>query len=95
LPVILVVRVRVDDDVGSELDSGDQARHERPRQSPVAIHPYDVVDARQAGYVYGSVGASVIDDEQLDDVESLDVTREICDGRRERLLFIVTRNLDN
>jgi hypothetical protein len=92
---VLVVRVRVHDDVGAEAQAGVHAGHEDLRQSAVALHANDVVDTVGARDLHGPVGAAVVDDQPLDHVHALEPTRKLRQSDGERLLFVEARDLDD
>ena len=93
--VVLVVGVGVDDDVGAELQRGVEARLEARGQALVVRQPDDVVDAVLAGDLDRAVGRAVVDDQPLDDVEAGDLAREVGQRRRERVLLVEARDLDD
>ena len=94
-PVVLVVGVGVDDHVGAELERRVQARLEAVRQPLVVGQPDDVVDAVGDRDLDGAIGRAVVDDEPLDGVETGDLTGQVGQRPRERLLLVETWDLDD
>ena len=92
---VLVVGVRVDDDVGAELQARVEARLEAGGKALVVRQLDDVVDAVLARHLDRAVGRAVVDDEPLDDVEARDLAREVGERRRERLLLVEAGDLDD
>jgi hypothetical protein len=54
-----------------------------------------MVDAELPGDLVGVVCAAVIDDENLDRINSLDLARQIFQGQRQSRRFIKTRYLND
>ena len=68
---VLVVRVRVDDDVCTQLQGGIEAGLESLRQAFVVRKANDVVDSVAACHVHRTIGRTVVDNEPLDAVEAI------------------------
>ena len=94
-PTVLVVRVRVDDDVGPELEGGIEAGLEGPREAAVHGKPQQVGRARHARDFRRSVLGAVVDDQRLDRVESHDGARQRGERLAEMPLLVEARNLDD
>jgi hypothetical protein len=75
---VLVVGVRVDDDVGAELERRVEARLERRRQPAVVGEAHDVMDAVLACHLDGAVRGPVVDHEPLDLVDALNFAWEVA-----------------
>ncbi len=95
LPVILVVRVRVHDDVRAVAQAGVQAGHEAGGQAPVLAEVHDIVDAPAAGHLLGVVQGAVVDDQVLDGVDPVDVLRQVVQGNLEGLRLVQAGDLDD
>ena len=72
--VVLTVGVGVDDDVGSAAQRGFDADGERPRKTAVHWQPHNRCAARASG-VRCRIGRTVVDDEDLDRIETVESTR--------------------
>ncbi len=93
--VVLVVGVGVDDHVGAELEAGVEPGLESRGETAVVRQLDDVVDAVGAGHLEGAVDRAVVDHQPLDGVEPRHLAREVGEGRREGLLLVETRDLDD
>jgi hypothetical protein len=92
---VLVVGVRVDDDVGAELQARVEARLEARGQALVVRQADDVVDAGRPGHRDGRVRGAVVDDEPLDHVEARDLARQVGERAGELLLLVPAGDLDD
>ena len=75
--------------------AGVEAGLERNREALVRVEADDVVDAVLAGDAGRPVGRAVVDDEPLDRVEAGDRAGEVGERRRQGLLFVQARDLDD
>ena len=85
---VLVVGIRVDDDVRADLHGGVEAGVEPGGEALVAREPDDVVDAVGPGDLDRAIGGAVVDDEPLDRLEAGDLARQLSEGDREDLLSL-------
>ena len=92
---ILVVGVRVHDDVGSQAQRGFDAGHEGRREPAVLREAHDVVNAQLRGFLACAVGAPVVDDEHFDHVDAVDPAGQIRDGGPEVVTLVEARDLDD
>jgi hypothetical protein len=74
---VLVVGVRVDDDVGAQLQRRVEPRLERGGQAPVVGEPHHVLDAVLARHLDRPVAGTVVDHQPLDLIDALDLARQI------------------
>ena len=93
--VVLVVGVRVDDDVGAEFQRGIEAGLERRCESPVVRQTHYVVDAVLARDLDGTVGRAVVDHEPFHPLEALDLAREVGQRGGKGYLLVETGDLDD
>ena len=92
---VLVVGVGVDDHVGAELQRGVDARLEAGREALVVGQPDEVVDAVRARDRDRLVGRAVVDDQPLDDVEAVDLARQLGERQRKLLCLVEAGDLDD
>ena len=92
---VLVVGVRVDDDVGSAREARFEADPERLGQPEVPAQANDVVDAGGARDLDRAILAAVVHDQPLDGREALDAARQRPQRDGQRLLFVVAGDLDD
>ena len=92
---ILVVTVRVDDDIRSKLEAGIDTVTETASQSDVALVADDVVDADLTGYFNRAVGAAVIDDEDFHLVDPGNLPWDVRNCFGKRVLLVITGDLDD
>ncbi len=64
-------------------------------ETPVRAVRHHVVDAELAGHLDRAVGAAVVDDEPLDDVDPRQLARQVGERRRQRRLLVEARDLDH
>src|SRR3954452_20950394 len=95
MAVVLVVGVRVDDDVGAELERRVEPGLEARGQPLVVRQAHHVVDALLARDLDRAVGRAVVDDQPFDLVEALDASRELAQGGGEGLLLVQAGDLDD
>ena len=93
IPEVLVVAVGVDDDIGSQLQAGVEAGFEGESKAAVLRELHDVFGPVLTGDGGRAVGRSVIDDENLDRVYTVDLTRDVCQRCRQSLLLVQARDL--
>jgi hypothetical protein len=74
---VLVVRVRIDDDVGAELQRRVETRLERGGQPAVVGQANDVIDPVLAGDLDGAVAGAVVDHQPFDLLDALDFARQV------------------
>ena len=79
-PLVLVVGVGVDDDVGAELQAGVEPRLEAGGEALVVGQADDVLDPALAGDLDRAVGAAVVDHQQLDLVDAGRAAGEVGDA---------------
>ena len=92
---VLVVRVRVHNDVRAELKGGLQARHVRARQSLVPFEADDVIHAAAARHFHRIVRAPVVDNKPFHLIKSLHDARQLRQRNRESGAFVIAGNLDD
>jgi len=80
LACILVVAIRVDNEVGAESQASIQAPAEGARQAQVSLVTHDVVNADLSGYLHGPVGAAVVDDQDFHLIDPGNLPRDIGHG---------------
>lgn len=95
LAVVLVVPIRVDDDIGSEHQAAVEASSERVSQAPVSSEADNMVDTTFLGDFDSSIGAAIIDDQDLDLIDARYLPRYITDRCGERVLFVEARDLND
>jgi hypothetical protein len=84
----LVVRVGVDDHVGAELEGRVDPGLEGNRQALVRVEADDVVDPALPSDPRRRVGGAVIDDQPLDGVEPLELTRQVAQSGRQNVFLV-------
>lgn len=92
--VVLIIGIRIDDDVGPALHAGGKAGHEGAGEAEVGTLDH-VIDAAGAGDLGGAVGAAIIDDEPLDGIDAGKRPWQLLQGDGQSLFLVVTRNLDD
>ena len=92
---VLIVAIGVYDDVGAELEAGVEPRFEGVPQAAVSRKLDDVVDAVLAGQLGGAVGRAVVDDEDLDRVDTTDLPRDVSQCVWKGPLFVEAGDLDD
>jgi hypothetical protein len=93
--VVLVVGVRVDDDVRAALQARFEAEHEGLGEAAVVAEAHDVLHAVLAGHGDGFVPAAVVDDEHFDRIDARDRFWQIGQRDGQRLRLVEAGNLDD
>ncbi len=91
---ILVVAVGVDDDVGAVTERVVHAVAERAGEPLVAHVVHEVGDAVRLRDLDGAVARAVVDDEDMDLVDTGDRLRDALENERKGLLLVEARHLD-
>ncbi len=94
-PGVLIVGVRVDDDVGAGFEAGVDARDERRGQTLLSPEPHDVVDAKPPGDLGRAVVRSVVNDQPFDRVDARHGRRQVRQRLRKRRRLVQTGDLDD
>lgn len=92
--VVLIIGIRIDDDVGPALQAGGEPGHEGAGEAEVGALDH-VIDAAGAGDIGGAVGAAIIDDEPLDGIDAGKRAWQLLQGDGQSLFLVITRNLDD
>ena len=95
MTAVLIVSVGIDDDIGTELQACINAGSEGPRKTLVAFMANDVVGPALAGNLGRTVGTAIVDDEDFNDIDTLDMFRNVREGCRQRGFFIEAGYLDD
>ncbi len=95
LAAVLVVGIGVDDHVGAQAERGVDAGGERRGEPAVVGKAHDVVHSELHRPFARSVGAPVVDDEDLDLVDPVHHARQIRHGLREVIALVIAGNLDD
>ena len=90
--IILVVAVGINDDVSPQDQAAIDPGSKGMAQAAVARKPDDVVSTVFECHRYGSIGASIIDDQDFDTIDTGNVPRNIADRGRQSRLFIRNRS---
>lgn len=90
---VLVVGVGVDDDVGAEPQRGIETSHVGDRQTPSARKSNDVMNTKSGCNFARPIVAAVIDDQDLDDIDTWNGTGQFCERLRQLIAFVETRDL--
>lgn len=93
--LVLIVAVGIDDDVGAEPQAGVEPDAEGARQALVVLVDENMIDAKLPRHLDRAVRRSIADDEDFHVIDAVDLARNIRHRRRQRLLFVVTGNLNN
>ncbi len=93
--VVLVVGVGVDDHVGAELQGGVDAGLEARREALVVGQAHEVVDAVGARDGDRLVGRAVVDDQPLDDVESVHLAGQVGERLGKLVCLVEAGDLDD
>jgi len=92
---ILVVAVRIDDDVGAKAQTFVQADPESPCQALVGGITENMINPQFFSDLNSSVVAAVIDDQDFHRIYPGYIPGNICNSLRQCLFFVVTGNLNN
>ena len=92
---VLVVRVGIDDDIGTVSQAGIQSCHEAFCKAFVASEVYDIMDAPSFGNLDGVVFASVVDDEIFDGINAVDMFGEGIESDFQGFCFVIAGDLDD
>ena len=92
---VLVVGVRVDDDVRAELQGGVDARLEARREALVVGQADEVVDAVLTGDRDGLIRRAVVDDQPLDAVEAVHLAGKVGQRLRELICLVEAGDLND
>ena len=79
---VLVVRVGIDDDIGTVPQAGIQSRHETFRKAFITSEIHNIMDTPVFGHLDGVVLAAVVDDEIFDGINAVDVFGEGIESDR-------------
>jgi hypothetical protein len=92
---ILIVAIRVDDDVGTPLEAGVDANDERARKAQIALVAHDVIDANLARPQSRPIRRAIVDNQDLYLFDASDLTWDVADGRWQSVLFVEAGDLDD
>ena len=92
---VLAVRIGVNDDVCAFSEAALKSGAKRLGEAPIAAVAHDVLNAPAACDPGGIIGAAIVDDAILDDVDTRHVARQLRQGIGEDRGFIEARYLDN
>jgi hypothetical protein len=92
---VLIVGIRIDDEVGTGFQRRVDPRHECRGETLVASQPHDVIGAAPPCHLRRPVARSIVHHEDFDDVDSSDDAREIGERRGQRRRLVETRDLDD
>ena len=93
--VILVVAIRVDDDIRAEFEAGVKAHLEGMPQAAIFGERDDVIHAEFPRHFSRAIIRPVVNDQDLDFVNAGDRTRNILDRRGQGFFFVEAGNLDD
>jgi len=85
---VLIVRIGIDDDIGPGLEARFNTGAKRVCQPLVPGQTYNMVNAVPYRDFYSAIGASVIDDQPLERINSGKRTGEFAERDTERCFFI-------
>ena len=91
---VLVVSVRIDDDIRTEPETRVQACCESVGKPHIVLVADDMVHAERPGSRYRPVGAPVVDDQVFDLVYALDRFWQVGNRSRQCILFVEAGYLD-
>ena len=92
---VLIVAVGVDDDVRAAGESVIDAGPESLRQALVALVPHDVMDAERLRHLDGAVAGAIVDDLQLEPLDSVVLAGNVRERLRQGLLLVEAGDLDD
>ena len=92
---VLIISIGINDNVGAQFQACVKSSLKANSQTLMPWQTYDVVDPHPACHFHRLVGAAVVNDQSLDNVDARDGGRHIDQGSWQTLFFVVTRNLDN
>ena len=92
---VLIVGIRIDDDVRAVPHALVQARQKGGGESLITRKLHDVVDATAPSDLDRPIRASVIDDQPLNNLHAFHAARQLGKRDRQRLLFVVAGNLND
>ena len=93
--LILIVAIRVDDDVRTRLEAIVHTRREGVTQAPIRGKTQHMIHSVLAGDVTRAVCTSIVDDQYFDFVDALDFSGNIAKCLGQRILFIEAWNLND
>lgn len=92
---ILIVRVRIDNDVGAKPQTCINPRPESRGEPPVSREAHNVVDAAFSRHLNSSIRTAVVDDEIFDDINAFNFLGKVFQRDGQCLLFVQARDLDD
>ena len=93
--MILMVPVGIDDYIGSKLDRPPQPADKRHRQPPVHTQRKDMMNPRLSGHLDSFIRAAVVDNQILDLVNAIQLTRQILYHFLKGIFLVIARYLNN
>jgi hypothetical protein len=94
-PEVLVVTVRVDDDISPQLQTVVKTGFKSVPEAAVLRELYNMVSPMLARDDGRTISRSVIYDEDFDHVYAIDLARDVCQRCRQRIFLVETRDLYN
>lgn len=94
-PRILIVAVRIDDNVGTEIKTSVYAGSKCTRQAAPYLVTNDIIDPRLPGDLGRPVCASIINDQDPDFIKPFNGAWNVRNGLPQGPFFVETRNLDD
>ena len=92
---VLVVRVGIDDDIGTVPQAGIQSCHEAFGEAFVASEVHNIMDTPVFGHLDSVVLTAIVDDEIFDCINAVDMFGEGIESDFQGFCFVVAGNLNN